>query len=46
MVLRWAAATFVETEKSYRKIIGYDQFWMLKAQLDHLVPVAEMKMAG
>ena len=26
--------------------IGYDQLWMLKAQLDHLEPVAEMKMAG
>ena len=26
--------------------IGYDQLWMLKAQLDHLEPVAEMKMAS
>ncbi len=25
MVLRWAAATFVETEKNYRRIIGHDQ---------------------
>ena len=25
MALRWAAASFVETEKSYRRIIGYDQ---------------------
>ena len=27
MALRWAAASFVETEKSYRRIIG--QLWML-----------------
>ena len=25
MALRWAAASFVETEKSYRRIIGYDR---------------------
>ena len=31
MALRWAAASFVETEKSYRRIIGYDQLWMLRA---------------
>ena len=46
MALRWAAATFVETEKSYRKIIGHDQLWILKAHLDDLEPVAEMKKAG
>lgn len=42
MALRWAAATFVETEKSYRRIIGYDQLWILKAHLDEYEPVAEM----
>jgi transposase-like protein len=46
MALRWAAAAFVETEKSYRRIIGYDQLWILKAHLDDLEPVAEMKKAG
>jgi len=34
MVLRWAAAGFVETEKHYRRIMGYQQLWMLKAALD------------
>lgn len=43
MALRWAAASFVETEKNYRRIIGYDQLWILKAHLDDLEPVAEMK---
>ena len=46
MALRWAAASFVETEKSYRRIVGFDQLRMLKAHLDDREPVAEMKMAG
>ena len=46
MALRWAAASFVETEKNYRRIIGYDQLWILKAQLDDHEPVAEMKIAS
>ena len=44
MALRWAVASFVETEKSYRRI-GYDQLWMLRAHLDD-EPVAEMRKAG
>jgi len=36
MVLRWAAAGFVETEKNYRRIMGYQQLWMLKAALDEV----------
>ena len=35
-----AAATFFEPEKSYRKIIGHDQLWILKPHLDDLEPVA------
>ncbi len=46
MALRWAAASFVETEKSYRRIIGYDQLWMLRAHLDDHEPVAEMRKTG
>ena len=34
MVLRWAAAAFLMTEKSFRKIQGYRDLWMLKAVLD------------
>ena len=34
MVLRWAAAAALETEKNFRKIIGYRDLWMLKAVLD------------
>ena len=46
MALRWAAASFVETEKSDRRIVGFDQLWMLKARLDDRESVAQMKMAG
>ena len=46
MALRWAAASFVETEKNYRRIAGYDQLWMLRAHLDDREPVAEMRKAG
>ena len=34
MVLRWAAAAYLITEKSFRKIQGYRDLWMLKAVLD------------
>ena len=46
MALRWAAASFVETEKSCRRIVDFDRLWMLKAHLDDREPVAEVKMAG
>lgn len=43
MVLRWAAAAYLETEKSFRKIIGYQELWTLKAALDrHETPQQEM----
>lgn len=34
MVLRWAAAAFLMTEKSFRRIQGYRDLWMLKAALE------------
>jgi putative transposase len=33
MVLRWAAAAFLMTEKNFRKIQGHRDLWMLKAAL-------------
>jgi len=36
MVLRWATAAFLETEKHFQKIGGYKQIWMLKSYLDEL----------
>jgi len=34
MCLRWTAAAALETEKHFRKIIGHEDLWMLKAVLD------------
>ena len=34
MALRWAAAAGLEAEKSFRRILGYESLWMLKAALD------------
>lgn len=34
MALRWAGAAFVATEKSFRRIMGHEQLWTLKACLD------------
>ena len=34
MVLRWAAAAFVETEKNFRRIIGHQELWALRAVLE------------
>ena len=33
MVLRWAASAFLQTEKSFRKIQGFRDLWMLQAKL-------------
>lgn len=33
MVKRWAAAAFLATEKSFRRIMGYKDLWMLEAIL-------------
>ncbi len=33
MALRWAAAAFLETEKHFRRIMGYRDLWMLEAAL-------------
>ena len=35
MVLRWVASALIETEKSFRRIMGYEQLWMLKSCLDN-----------
>lgn len=34
MVKRWAAAALMATEKNFRRILGWRDLWMLKAQLD------------
>lgn len=34
MVLRWVASAFLAAEKSFRRIQGYRDLWMLKARLE------------
>lgn len=34
-MLRWAAATYLETEKHFRRIMGYRTLWILEAALQH-----------
>lgn len=34
MVRRWVASAFLATEKSFRRVMGYKDLWMLKAALD------------
>jgi putative transposase len=50
MALRWAAASFLEAEKTMRKIGGCRQVWMLAAALEQLGqaadPLAESRKAG
>ena len=47
MALRWSAVAFVETEKNYRRITGYEHLWMLKAHLDRDDDnIAEMQKVG
>ena len=44
MAVRWAAAAFLEAGKSYRRIMGYRDLWILKAHLDELsTPPIEKK---
>ncbi len=46
MVLRWAAAGFLATEKHFRKIMGYRDLWALKAKLQEIEKmVADGKIA-
>ena len=49
MVLRWVASALVETEKSFRRIMGWEQLWMLKSYLDNPAEsreVAQGRKAG
>lgn len=40
MIMRWAASAFLDTEKSFRKIQGYKDLWMLKASLNDQIALA------
>ena len=44
MVLRWAATAFLATEANFRRIIGYQELWTLRAVLDD--DVTQTKVAA
>jgi transposase-like protein len=46
MVLRWAASAFLATEKSFRRIMGHEQLWMLQSYLDHEESKESATVAG
>ena len=41
MVKRWAASSLLETEKSFRKIMGFRDMWILDAALKEEVDKSE-----
>ena len=36
MVVRWAAASLLDVEQRFKRIMGYQQLWMLEAKLKEL----------
>ena len=36
MAVRWTAAAFLDTGKGYRRIMGHNDLWVLKAHLDEI----------
>lgn len=45
MVLRWAAAAWLMTEKNFRKMMGYRDLWMLEAALGRKSAATPEKVA-
>jgi transposase-like protein len=47
MALRWTAAAFASAEKNFRRVMGHQHLWMLKAALDERDgPLADHTKAG
>jgi len=36
MVMRWAAAALLDMEERFKRIMGYQQLWMLDARLKEM----------
>lgn len=45
MVLRWAGASMLDAERSFRRIMGYRDLWSLKAVLDEAALEARKEVA-
>jgi len=46
MVQRWAAAAWLATEARFKRIMGYQQLWMLKARLDQSATDAQPEVVN
>lgn len=49
MALRWSSCALEAASKQFRKVMGHQQLWMLKAHLDELAKeekLEQMKRAG
>jgi len=42
MVVRWTAASLLEVEKRFRRIMGYQQLWILQAKLQELAQESDI----
>jgi putative transposase len=42
LVVRWVAASLLDMEKRFRRIMGYQQLWMLEAKLKDLAEEASV----
>lgn len=45
MALRWSSCAFEAASRQFRKVMGYQQLWMLKAHLDALGKEAKLDQA-
>jgi hypothetical protein len=49
MAVRWTASALVSSSKNFRKVMGYKDLWMLKANLqpnEKNLPIAEEVKVG
>jgi transposase-like protein len=46
MILRWTAASLLECEPGFRRIMGYKDLWLLKARLDELAQERAANRSG
>jgi len=42
MVVRWVAASLLDMEQRFKRIMGYQQLWMLDAKLKELNEESEI----
>ncbi len=45
MVLRWAALALLATEEHFRRLIGHQELWTLKAALNEPVTQGQVAVA-